>query len=552
MLSVVLSACSSDEYDWATVSGNQVYFSNETPESFELSTTSTTFEVPIYRVKTDEAITVPVTATLQDGSIFTVPSSVSFAQGEKEAKIAISYDPSKITYGTYEDITLSIADSTYTTAYGYGSLTFKAGATEWSDWRSYNAAGTCTYTYSIFWTGDDSGLDFQIRDNVIETNKHQFKIKQCMYGIDLILDYDSETGVVSCPNQFTGYTHSSYGDVYVADYNYYMETVRGKDPSSFTKVYGQFDEENGYIDIPVTYYVSAGSFGSDYETITLDGYDRKDVSCEVAYTGKLIDAKENPYIVANVTLGADVTSANVALVPGTLTQDVFNQVKDGSYEGVVEVTESGEVKFDASQLTDGDYTLVVISYYEGEAQSYSTATLKYTTGGQETWSEIGEGLYVYGAQSYTQGGQLLYEGEESATLYQSDSDPTKFKLTPWTASSTGLIFNVDADGVITVDGVETGDSYSTYGAISASDFVTYGAASAGEGLDSNVDGDTYSFYLAYHVSAGTLAYQLDTFTLDEATAAKVRKAAKKHHTNKNKVSLVRTVKKVDQTIFSLK
>lgn len=552
MLSLVLSACSSDEYDWATVSGNQVYFSNETPESFEISTKSTTFEVPIYRVKTDEAITVPVTATLQDGSIFTVPSSVSFAQGEKEAKIAISYDPSKVTYGTYEDITLSIADSTYTTAYGYGSLTFKAGATEWGDWKSYNSAGTCTFTYSLFWNGDDTGLEFQVRDNVIETNKHQFKIKNCMYGIELILDYDSETGVVSCPAQFTGYTHSSYGDVYVADYNYYMETVRGKDPSSFNHVYGSFDEENGYIDIAVSYYVSAGSFGSGYETITLDGYDRKDVSCGITYTGKLIDAKENPYIVANVTLGEDVTSANVAIVPGELTEDVFTQIKDGTYEGIVEVKESGDVKFDATDFADGDYTLVVISYYEGEAQEYATATLKYSTAGKEAWTELGQGVYAYGTESFAQDGSVLYDGTETATLSQSESDPTKFKLTPWTSSTSGLIFNVAEDGTITVDGVETGEEYGSYGVISASDLVTYGAVSAGSGYDSNKNGNTYSFYLAYYVEAGTLAYQLDTFTLDAETAAKMRKAAKKHYCNKNKVSLVRTVKKVDQPLFSLK
>ncbi len=552
MLSLVLSACSSDDYDWATVTGDQVYFSNETQETFELSTEATTFEVPIYRVKTDGAITVPVKATLQDGTIFTVPSSVTFADGAKEAKIAISYDPSNITYGNYEDVTLSIADSTYTTVYGQGSVSFKAGATEWSDWAPYNQAGTCTYSYSLFWSGDDAGLVFQVRHNVIKTNLYQFKIKQCMAGIDLVLDYDESTGVVSCPAQFTGYTHSSYGDVYVADYNYYMETVRGKDPSSFQHAYGSFDKENGYIDIPVSYYVSAGSFGSGYETITLDGYDRKDVSCGITYTGKLIDAKETPYIVANVTLGADVTTANVAIVPGTLTQDVFSQIKDGTYEGVVEVTESGDVKFDATDFADGNYTLVVISYYEGEAQNYATATVKYTTAGKEAWTEMGQGVYAYGVESFVQDGSVLYSGQETATLYQSESEPTKFKLTPWASSTTGLIFTVASDGTITVDGVETGEEYNDYGAISATDLVTKGVVSAGRGYDSNKDGNTYSFYLAYHVEAGNLAFQLDTFTLDAETAAKMRKAAKKHYSNKNKVSLMRTLKTVDQPIFSLK
>ena len=55
------------------------------------------------------------------------------------------------------------------------------------------------------------------------------------------------------------------------------------------------------------------------------------------------------------------------------------------------------------------------------------------------------------------------------------------------------------------------------------------------------------------MEAGTLAYQLDTFTLDAETAAKMRKAAKKTKIVKNdKVSLIRTLKKVQMPIFSLK
>lgn len=223
-----------------------------------------------------------------------------------------------------------------------------------------------------------------------------------------------------------------------------------------------------------------------------------------------------------------------------------------TYEGVVEVTESGDVKFDATDFEDGNYTLVVISYYEGEAQNYATATLKYTTAGKESWAEMGQGVYAYGVESFAEDGSVLYSGQETATLYQSESEPTKFKLSPWTSSTTGLIFTVASDGTITVDGVETGEEFQSYGVISASDLVTKGVVSAGKGYDSNKDGNTYSFYLAYHVEAGNLAFQLDTFTLDAETAAKMRKAAKKHYNNKNKVSLMRTLKKVDQPVFSLK
>ena len=50
MLSLFMTACSSDDYDWATVTGNQVYFSSELDSIMEISTKATTFEVPISRV----------------------------------------------------------------------------------------------------------------------------------------------------------------------------------------------------------------------------------------------------------------------------------------------------------------------------------------------------------------------------------------------------------------------------------------------------------------------------------------------------------------------
>ena len=114
MLSLFMTACSSDDYDWATVSGNQVYFSSELDSIMEISTKATTFEVPISRVNADEAISVPLKAEQEAGSIFTVPSNVEFKAGEKTAKVAISYDPSKITFGKYEKMTLSLLQMTAT------------------------------------------------------------------------------------------------------------------------------------------------------------------------------------------------------------------------------------------------------------------------------------------------------------------------------------------------------------------------------------------------------------------------------------------------------
>ena len=128
LLGVVgFTACSSDDddYQWATVSGNQVYFSNQLPSSYNISKTTNVINIPINRVKTDEAITVNLIHT--DGTgFFNVPSTVSFAAGESVANITVTYDPEKVAYDENHKDTISIASTDYTTIYGASSYAFSA------------------------------------------------------------------------------------------------------------------------------------------------------------------------------------------------------------------------------------------------------------------------------------------------------------------------------------------------------------------------------------------------------------------------------------------
>ena len=59
------TACSdSEDYQWADVPANaQVYFSKDLPAQQNISNKTNSFTIPVNRVKTDEAITVPVTLT---------------------------------------------------------------------------------------------------------------------------------------------------------------------------------------------------------------------------------------------------------------------------------------------------------------------------------------------------------------------------------------------------------------------------------------------------------------------------------------------------------
>lgn len=255
---------------------------------------------------------------------------------------------------------------------------------EWSEWRPYNDEGTCVYYYTNYWSGSEQ-LKFYVRDNNKTTNLHQFRIDEWGPGMTLILDYDDETGIVSVKDQYLT-DNDTYGEVRICDTYYYLSEILKveQDP-----VYGYFDEEMGIIGIPIAYYVSDGYFGYDYEYIYLDGFDRPDVAAQISYKGEETDSSGTPWIVAQVTLGADVTSARVALVPNSVTEEVVDAIIAGTFEPMQTITASGEVRFSAKDLEDGNYSLIVISYLEEVAQALDYVNFVYTL--SSSWTSLGLG-----------------------------------------------------------------------------------------------------------------------------------------------------------------
>jgi len=533
LLCITLAACSDDDdYKWASAEGSQVYFSNELGQSaVEIDKSTTTITIPIYRVNTEGTITVPITYTCDNSSV-SIPSSVTFEDGSNVAYITVTYDPDSFEYGDYTNFYVGIADEQYTTEYGLSYYDGTIGAAEpWSDWHAYNSDGTCTYTYTVFFSGDDPGLPFYVRDNLVQTNLHQFRIDNWGYGVSLYLEYDDETGNVTLDTQSIGYYYEKYSNyVWIAGFPYYYN-LRGWGENSD---YGTFDTEMGVIQIPVFYYLndeaySYGHFGYDYEYIQLGGF--PDVSVAVAYAGKFVDTKENTSIIATATLGADVEKAYVALVQGDLTQEIYDQIKAGTYEPMQEVTESGDVYFDAAGLEAGDYTIVIVSFYNDEVQGYETSQFEYTLAtADETFTDVYSGTYTY---------TLFFGSEESPevtsglTVSQSDVDGTRFKVADWgytedeNAEAPALYFTFDGFGNVQVEECETGYTYGNYGMVYVQDLVGYtGGTKYGQSTYDEETG-TFTFALIYYVEAGYFGMGTETLVIsDPAVKAKLAQAKK--------------------------
>ncbi|MBQ7441800.1 MAG: hypothetical protein IJ580_07510 [Prevotella sp.] len=385
-----MASCSSDDkYEWASVSGPQVFFSDQNPTQFEIDPDGTSFNVPITRADDTSSLTVNLTSTTEN-SMYSVPSSVTFNAGQKEAYIPVSYDASKIEYGRYDDITITIADAASATPWGIQEFTFKAGVTDWGPWEKWNSAGTATYTYVNFWGGDDPGLPFVYRHNMIKTNLYQFKLSNWGYGVDIIFDYDEETGYVTCAKQWTGYDHSSYGYVYAEDYNAYRAE---KDYAPVSSGYGSFDKEQGIITIPLAYVVDAGTFGYDPEYIYIDGYVRADYSLSMAWAGIFTDTDEKAFAVATTTTGADVTEIASVVISAEYDDAA---VADAIASGDLEATTSapGTIYVPIEEGLTGKLQIVSAVVVDGELKSYDSAIFEYYGGGPNPWVSLGTGLFT--------------------------------------------------------------------------------------------------------------------------------------------------------------
>ena len=126
----------------------------------------------------------------------------------------------------------------------------------------WETLATGDYIYSLFFTDEndnpqtDPGLELQYN-----ADEGVYRIAHWGYDVDFSFQWDKNTNLVTVPNQYVGYTHSSYGDVYVGE----------ADALNPNWALGQsyYDPETLTFHFHVAYFVSAGVFGYGDETFTL-------------------------------------------------------------------------------------------------------------------------------------------------------------------------------------------------------------------------------------------------------------------------------------------
>lgn len=373
---------------------------------------STTIPVRLTRSNTANAFTAHYTTTASQDGIFTDGGNgtVEFAAGEGTAIVNITANnlEKEVAY-TYKlelaEADVATADTITNNQITAITLTVTREG-DWTEWKKWNAAGTATYVYVNFWEGEDPELPFVYRQNMSAPDNYQFKISHWGGDVDLTVNYNKASGHVTVPVTFTGYTHSSYGDVYVADLATYAAEVRGWDVDE--SYYGVFDEEQAIFAIPLVYFVSAGYFGYDPEYIYIDGVVRADYSSALEFRGVFTNIAQEVFAVGDLTLGADAKTVKAVIVEADADAEA---VADAILAGDLEATdvEGGTIYVPIPEDMTGKLQIVVAVIADEEVKSVASANFEYYGGGANPWQSIGKGylldnfiITMYWADSSTQ------------------------------------------------------------------------------------------------------------------------------------------------------
>lgn len=578
LVTVAMAACTSDyEYDTPeALKGAQVYFSNTLPSKIEVNKESGNFDVTLSRQNTEGELTVPLMFTADEGNIYTVPSTVTFADGEATANIHITFNPDDLVYGNYVGGTISFDADNFSTPYGATSYQFKAGASAYVDVAGGKGKfrdGLISALYGI----EVLEYDVQIQQDAHTPGIYRVVAPYAQKGwsgsqpwytafdenesnTDMIIDATDPDFVYIKGTFNTGVTLNSSDGVlsaisyvqFLLDKGNSLDLIKSKMPELF----GTF--KDGIFSFPaksiLLYFGSGGDlyYGNTdgMLRVAMPGVVLKDYNVGVEYLGRMTDTNDKDNAVFNLTFGADVTTVKYALVKeGEDLNKTASGIIDGSVEAT-EISEAGrvEVPFEES----GNYYLVTVSYENGEAKGADATpiTLKSSKDAEEQFEEVAYGVFTLGVEDISGpffpeqgpmgcfleklGGTSPYPSE--ATLLQSKSDPTHFRITPWLIDGYDFDFTWNKEtGVISVSNNNSGVTGNEAGEkVIVDDVATMigDANASAAGVLNSYHENVFTFNLVYHLGNDIFAMEKETFeitaTAENAAKKGVNKVAASH------------------------
>lgn len=181
----------------------------------------------------------------------------------------------------------------------------KSSDAEWGDWEAFAPGGSNDATWTLTaWQPGKFSVKTYVRTCLTDPTRKQIKCEgwgagvYTVKGVDILMDWDTTDNSIEIPMQSTGYYIEKYED----------DCVLG------TFKTGTYDPEQGRFKFLIgysvpEYYVLGGVFGSNYETLQMDG-EFKDYSLHFT-RGNVDDSTSPVKQTINVVNGKDNTSFRV-------------------------------------------------------------------------------------------------------------------------------------------------------------------------------------------------------------------------------------------------
>lgn len=506
-LALVLGSCT-DEYEYigATIEGEQVYFSNALSSTVNLDPNASEVKIPVNRIQRTGELTVNLNVTTSENCAVSVPSSVTFADGDSVAYLTVTYNPQTIQMGHFDDVTVSIADADYTTPYGNSSYAFSIGL---SEWKSLGSGLYHDVIYANFYGADALTYNVEIQENILKpgiyrivspygpgTTFYNSYVATGMMGwagkenTSIVIDatdpnYAYVTGDFY-PGTDDGMASQGYGVMHlfsvVDDQLRKGSTLDGLKASN-PELFGTF--KDGMITMPSTcLYVNfddtltpMGYISTAGWSMALPGSEFTDYSSSFTYNGRFTDVAGNNYAEGKITLGEDVANAKyIVAMEGDDIQAIIDGIADGSVEATG-ITENSDVRVPITE--SGKYVMVIVTFdAEGKQRGSSSTSFTFNIGGSGSanWQSVTSGTYDQNYypnfitdENQNMVGNPFGSAKYSTTLYVDGNDQSHYKLEPWLTESGSLEFTIDDTGIISFDDIDTGvDSQTQYGNV----FVT--------------------------------------------------------------------------------
>lgn len=409
-MGLTMTSCVNEyDYDAASATGEQVYFGADMGKVIETPKSASSFSVMVRRINTHGTLTVPVTITQSEGSIYTpVAQEVTFADGADAAPLMFKYNPDDVVYGTYYDITVKLNDESLGSPYGETSYSFKAGVTAWVDME-----GEATYIedyVGIFFGVEHVTYQLAIQRNIVEEGYYRLvNAYGEAYPYNEDGDYDTSQDYYLTINA----TDPDY--VYVEQSPTGMDWTYGEficwsipgyyiskgDPidevkSKYGKYFGKM--KDGVITMPKgSLLLFMGKYNSDggdgVFTIALPGASIADLSAELTYAGIYTDATDQVFAVGNLTLGKDAENVKAIVMPADADANaVADAIAAGQLEAIDVVAGSIQVPIPEGE-TGKMQIIVVVMNKDGEVKTVATARFEYY-GSIIPWESLGVGYYT--------------------------------------------------------------------------------------------------------------------------------------------------------------